>query len=211
VRQQTLEERAWERLVSVMLQEGWGLARSSARHFDKSGPDGLVFQVYPRLDSVDGGLVMIPAVSVANAEVARLLGAFKDLRDYSAALYGRGLTDVLRDRGLHVSPYERWFIADDEAIESVLATLDSDVSEYGMPFFRRFGSLEDVIAQIKTKPRDKTANETLAVACAVTGRRDEALSLLAQYEDAAASQPPLIAARSLAFARAFRDHFLMTS
>ena len=146
MRQQTLEERAWERLVAVMAQEGWSLARGSARHFDAPGAGGLVLQVYPQMDPVDGGVVMIPALSVANAEVASLLGTFKDLPGYSAALYGRGLTDVLRDRGLEVSPYARWFIADDGAIESVLATFRVDVSEYGTPFFRRFGGLEDVVA-----------------------------------------------------------------
>jgi hypothetical protein len=207
VRQQTLEEDAWERLIAVMAQEDWSLGRGPARHFDAAGPGGLVLQVYPQIDPVDGGVVMIPALSVAHAEVASLLGTFKGLPDYSAALYGRGLTDVLRDRGLQVSPSERWFIADVGGIESVLATFRSDVSEYGTPFFRRFGGLEDVIAQLKAKPRDKTANEILMVACAVAGRQDEALSVLTQYEDAAARQPPLIAARSRAFARAFRDHF----
>lgn len=207
MRQQTLEDLAWERLVTVMAQEGWSLARGSARRFDAPGAGTLVLQVYPQMDAVDGGVVMIPALSIADAEVARLLGIFKGLPDYSAALYGRGLTDVLRDRGLQVSPYERWFIADDGAIESVLTTFRLDVSEYGTPFFRRFGGLEDVIAQLKAKPRDKTANEIVIVACAVAGRRDEALSDLAQYEDAAASQSPLIAARSRAFARAFRDYF----
>ncbi len=207
MRQQTLEEHAWERLIAVMAQEGWSPARGPARHFHAAGPGGLVFQVYPQMDPVDGGVVMIPALSVANAEVASLLGTFKGIPDYSAALYGRGLADVLRDRGLQVSPYKRWFIADVGGIESVLATFRSDVSEYGMPFFRRFGGLEDVIVQLEAKPRDKTANEILMVACAVTGRQDEALSALAQYEDATARQPPLIAARSRAFARAFRDHF----
>jgi hypothetical protein len=207
VRQQTLEEHAWERLVAMMAQEGWSLGRGSGRHFDAPGAGSLVLQVYPQMDPVDDGVVMIPALSVANSEVASLLGAFKGLPGYSAALYGRGLTDVLRDRGLQVSPYERWFIADDGAIESVLATFRLDVSEYGTAFFRRFGGLEDVIDQLKAKPRDKTANEIVIVASAVAGRRDEALSVLAQYEDAAASQSPLIAARSRAFARAFRDYF----
>jgi hypothetical protein len=190
-----------------MVQEGWSLARGTASRFDAPGPGGLVLQVYPQMDLVDGGVVMIPILSVANTEVASLLGTFKGLPDYSAAIYGRGLTDVLRDSGLRVSPYERWFIADAGTIESALGTFRMDVSEYGTPFFRRFAGLEDVIAQLKAKPRDRTASEILAVACAVAGRFDEALSVLAQYEDAAASQPPLIAARSWAFARAFRDHF----
>jgi hypothetical protein len=56
------------------------------------------------------------------------------------------LSDVLSQRGLRVSPYERWFIADGEAIEPVLTLLCSDVNEYGMPFFHRFGGLEDVSA-----------------------------------------------------------------
>jgi hypothetical protein len=207
MRQQTLAERAWERLVSLMVQQGWNLARGSARHFDAPGPGGLVFQVHPGMDSIDGGVVMIPALAIANAEVDRLVGAFKDLPDSSAAMYGSDLSDVLSQRGLRVSPYERWFIAAGEAIEPVLTLLCSDVNEYGMPFFHRFGGLEDVIAQLEAKPRGKSANEILAMACAVIGRRDEALSVLAQYEDAAARQPPVIAAQSRAFARAFRDHF----
>lgn len=207
MRQQTLAQRAWERLVSLMRQQGWNLARGSARHFDAPGPGGLVFQVYAGMDSVDGGVVMIPALAIANAEVDSILGTFKNLPGSSATVYGSGLSDVLFQGGLRVSPYERWFIADGEAIEPVLATLCSDVNEYGMPFFRRFRGLEDVIAQLEAKPRDRLANEILAVAYAVIGRRDEALSTLAQYEDAAVRQPPVIAAQSGAFARAFRNHF----
>jgi hypothetical protein len=52
VRQQTLEDRAWERLVSEMAPEGWRLPHGSARHFEEPGPGGLVFQVAPRMDPV---------------------------------------------------------------------------------------------------------------------------------------------------------------
>jgi hypothetical protein len=58
-------------------------------------PGGLVYEVAPGVDPVDGGVVMIPALGIANAEVDRLVGTFSDLQGSSAALYSSGLTDVL--------------------------------------------------------------------------------------------------------------------
>ena len=44
MRQQTLEERKWERLVAVMAKEGWSLARGTASRFDAPRPGRLVQQ-----------------------------------------------------------------------------------------------------------------------------------------------------------------------
>jgi hypothetical protein len=77
---------------------------------------------------VGGGAVMIPALDIANAEIDRLVGTFGGLPGSFAAMYGSGLTEVLRDRGLQTSPYERWFVADDGVIESALAMFCSSNS-----------------------------------------------------------------------------------
>lgn len=167
------------------------------------------FQFAPRMSKLSSGILLLPALGVRHPETSRLVTKFYGLvaDNVGVCSFGRGLAHLMSRYG-HISDITtRWLVLDSTSVDSVVETLCVDLESYGLPFFREFRTLDDVIHRFEQESLDQFLLGHLGVSYALRNSLRQAIDALGRYANIASTQQPPLSTQSWRFVRSFIDHF----
>jgi len=199
-------------LVEQFSAVGWELEPSDEFDviaFNKREASELVFSFAANLGVHGYRFSNDPTVGVVHEETSILNRRFLGLRTSSAntAIVGDTLQHLMPETGNELAPMTRWGALDKSGIEEACAALFDDVNAYGLPFLRRFPTLDACIEHLLSIKRYPALNQHLAIALALKGRMSEALPILTEYAAKAAEQRPPLSTQTQTFVRNFLEYF----
>ena len=157
---------------------GWRRSAGAEPGFSMAGPAGLRYNVSLNLSQAEAGIRMLPALGVEHVETSRLVIQFKGLPAARLSTFGRALADLLKDGGYPSSPFARWLMESAADGPAVADRFLEDMQMYGMPFFRSFSNLDDILVQLRQRRRNNPTDYALTVALALAGERADAIAVL---------------------------------
>ncbi|MFI2711244.1 hypothetical protein ACH495_14070 [Micromonospora sp. NPDC018662] len=208
----TLMPQAWAQVTAGLHADGWSVTSDDeAPTFTREAHGELRYQLQVSLTERRAGLSMLPSVGVEHQTEARLFSRFLGLAEEAEAgvcMVGRTLPDLLPTREDPPPPYGRWLGRDRATLDEAVAQVRDDIRRHAMPFLASFRTMQDVIRSASGETSRQQNDEAhLAIAWALEGQTDEALTALDRFAGQARTQPPFVAEQSWAFVRRFINHF----
>jgi hypothetical protein len=162
---------------------GWELVAMHEPAFSMGGPDDIVYNFSLNFSTRPSEVRMLPALGAQHVPTSRLVSRFKGLPPARTGTIGRSLADIMMDGGYPQPPFARWHAESPSAVPAVAENVCEDLDAFGMPFFRSFHTLDDILVRLLWRPRDPLTDPTLAVASALGGNMDRALEVLRDIAD----------------------------
>jgi hypothetical protein len=190
---------------------GWMRPSRDKDHFEGPMQGELVPQFSTRgsADESTGQLYFYPSIGMRYPRAvdleARFLGQPEGARKAVASM-GRGLIELFPK-----SPdrtFERWRLIDVADVRHVSSVLFSDFKRWGIPYIEGFSSVDVLISEMaQAGAKRQDVQRKLAIMCALSGRRTEALEALTEFASKLPEQSGMLADQTYRFVVAFANHF----